>query len=200
MELDRVAALLSEVERTPVRIVGVDSLGGEWAPVHGDLGPQNSIQRDDGVWLVDFEGAGYRHIGLDAACLRFPFPQYGHWATVPCEVTDAMEHAYREQLGGWADDDRFAAMMALGTATVAIARTYRLRVIADPDQPVELALRRRSQIVQTLEVFIDSAGRAGTLPGLARWAADLVDAMRNRWSEATVAPRRFPAFTTDKSG
>ncbi len=51
--------------------------------VHGDLTPNNAVIGADGrCRLVDFEGAGRPHLGIDACMLRFPFAWYGRWALV----------------------------------------------------------------------------------------------------------------------
>jgi hypothetical protein len=109
------------------------------------------------VLLVDFEGAGFRHLGLDAAQLRFPFPQYGRWAPVPESVVDEMLAAYREELArGWPaarDDGAFAGVLAVGCAAWAVIRTYRLPRVSDEGQRPEEARRRRAQLVRQFQVW-----------------------------------------------
>lgn len=170
--------------------------------VQGDLGPNNAVLSGDSARLVDFEGSGFRHFALEAANLRLPFPAYGHWGVLPAEVTAAMDEAYRAELAvGWPaalDDASYEAEIATGCAVWAIIRAHRLPVIALPGQDPELALRRRTQIVQTLTSFADTAIRAGRYEGLARWFVAIADEMRERWAEARQPPRTFPAFTASE--
>jgi len=168
------------------------------ALTHQDLSPNNGVLTGDRVALVDFEGGGFRHLGLDAALLRFPFPQYGRWATVPADVTDEMMQAYCDELSrGWPmaqNDDAFAGLLAVGCAAWALIRTHRLPRVSDEHQRPEAAHRRRTQLLHTIETFIATAEQAGQFVGLVAWFNDLARAMRQRWPEAAVTPRAFPAF------
>ncbi len=71
----------------------------------GDLTPNNAVLVEDVVHLVDFEGAGVRHLGMDAACLRLPFGQYGQWAALPDSLLLATDQAYRDELTGVGDTE-----------------------------------------------------------------------------------------------
>lgn len=174
---------------------------------HGDLTPNNGVLVDDGARLVDFEGAGFRHIGLDAACLRLPFPHYGRWAVLPADVLAQMDRAYREEMvkafPAASDDKEYEGAMAAGCAVWAIIRAHRLPVINSTTQSSADAVRRRTQIVQTLSSFVETAVRAGRFETLAAWFAELVEQMRRRWPEARQPPRGFPAYAgkdSDDSG
>ena len=157
------------------------------ALTHLDASPQNGVLGADGsVRLVDFEGAQLRHLGLDACFLRFPFPSYGHWALLPESLRAAMEDAYRAELPSAVDCD---GAMAVGCAALTILRAHRLPRIADGGDE---ALRRRTQLVATLEVAADAAETA--LPNLAGWFRSLADEARRRWDEARQPPRTFAAF------
>jgi hypothetical protein len=168
------------------------------ALTHSDLTPSNGVLTGNGVALVDFEDAAFRHFGLDAALLRFPFPQYRHWATLPRSVGDAMLGAYRDELkhawAGASDDRQFATVLAVGCAAVVVIRTLRLERVADPSQPPQLARRRRIQLVHTVDTFVESAHRAGVFTELAAWFSELAWAMRDRWSEAKQPPPIYHAF------
>lgn len=167
--------------------------------VQGDLGPNNTVLAADRARLVDFEGSGFRHFALDAASLRLPFPAYGHWAVLPADVIRAMDRTYRAELAqGWPEalaDEAYEAGIATGCAAWAIIRAHRLPVIAASGKLPEQALRRRTQIVQTLTSFAEIAARAERYPSLARWCLVLVDEMRDRWEEARQPPRCFRAFS-----
>lgn len=166
--------------------------------VQGDLGPNNAVLAGDRVRLVDFEGSGFRHFALDAAGLRLPFPAYGHWAVLPAELITAMDEAYRAELArGWPaalDEEVYEAGMAVGAAAWAIIRAHRLPLIASTGQDPELAVRRRTQIVQTLTAAAEIAVQARRFEALARWFLALAAEMRERWDEARQPPRMFRAF------
>jgi hypothetical protein len=103
-----------------------------------------------------------------------------------------MDQAYREELRSPADDESYERLIATGCATWAIVRASRLRLIAMPDQDPAEALRRRTQIVQTLTSAASSA--RPIYPVLSAWFDQLAGAMRLRWDEARQAPRTFRAF------
>lgn len=167
----------------------------------GDLGPNNTVLAGGRARMVDFEGSGFRHFALDAASLRLPFPAYGHWAVIPADVITAMDDAYRAELAnGWPDahdDQIYETGIATGSAAWAIIRAHRLPLIASDGQDPELALRRRTQIVQTLTSFAGIALQARCYEALAHWFLALADEMREHWDEARQPPRTFPAFTAD---
>jgi aminoglycoside phosphotransferase (APT) family kinase protein len=187
-------ALTSDVEEEHrVLVAEFRSPGGLVAMTHGDLTPNNAIIDDLGQCrLVDFEGAGYQHLGIDASMLRFPFAWYGKWALVPGDVQRAMERAYRDALG--APSVAVDRAIAVGCLAMTLLRLERLPRIATADQTPETALRRRVQMVSTIEVGVDAARNVDAFPELTRWLADVVDAMRDRWSEAREAPPLYPAF------
>ncbi len=156
----------------------------------GDLTPNNAVLVGDVVHLVDYEVAGVRHLGMDAACLRLPFPQYGHWAVLPDSLLSAMDQAYREELVR-IDDTEYELFMAAGCMAWAIVRASRLRAIASPNDTV----RRRTQIVQTLAAANETALRTRSFPALTTWFGVLVEEMKSRWDEARLEPRKFPVFS-----
>jgi phosphotransferase family enzyme len=161
---------------------------------HGDLTPNNAMLIDGEARLFDFEGAGLRHLGIDAACLRLSFPQYSRWAALPRSVLSRMDRGYRSELVEAtpvvADDLAYEQLVAEGCLAWAVVRASRLRLIASTDQ----AVRRRTQIVHTLTAATETARTAGLYPALTGWFDDLVDAMKTRWDEARLEPRRFAAF------
>jgi hypothetical protein len=164
---------------------------------HGDLTPGNAALIDGETRLFDFEGAGVRHLGIDAACLRLSFPQYRHWAALPKGVVSAMDRAYRAELAkglpAIADDAVYERMMAEGCLAWAVVRASRLRLIASADQSGSQMVRRRTQIVHTLTSAVETAEPTGLFPALTGWFDELVQAMTTRWDEARLEPRAFPA-------
>ncbi|WP_433163432.1 phosphotransferase family protein [Kribbella sp. CA-247076] len=165
-----------------------DDLQRRTAFTHGDFTPGNVVLGNGEARLVDLEGAGRRHPGLDAACLRLPFPHYGYWATIPDQVLNQLDATYRSATGDPAHD----GMMATGSAAWAIIRASRLRLIASSDQAPAEALRRRTQIVHTLTAA--AACMRAVYPNLSSWLDQLSDAMRLRWAEARQPPRTFQGF------
>lgn len=169
---------------------------------HGDLTPGNALSVDGQARLFDFEGAGVRHIGIDAACLRLSFPQYRHWAALPARVLSAMDRAYRaelvEGLPAVADDSAYDQLMAEGCLAWAVVRASRLRLIDSGEQGSAQMVRRRTQIVHTLTSAIETAEATGQFPALTAWLGDLVDAMTSRWDEARLEPRGFTGLGSCK--
>lgn len=85
-----------DVERVRERLVDP---GPFLALTHTDPSPRNAVVTVTGVVLVDWEGSGFRHVGLDAAWLHFPFPNYSaHYAVLPANVVTAADAAYRARL------------------------------------------------------------------------------------------------------
>jgi hypothetical protein len=77
----------------------LDEPGTYGALVHLDLNPTNALVTDDAVRLVDFEGAGFGHIGFDASFLHYPFPDHSpNWSVLPDHIVQAADRAYREAL------------------------------------------------------------------------------------------------------
>lgn len=166
--------------------------------VHGDITPNNAVIAAGGrCRLVDFEGAGRQHMGIDACMLRFPFAWYRYWALVPGPVQAAMEAAYRTQINRPVEDIDHA--IAVGCMAMALVRLSRLAPIDDEQQTSSQARRRRVQIASTVQVAIEAATHAAAYPELVAWLRELLGEMRCRWQEATLPPPLFPAFTTSNS-
>ena len=171
---------------------------GPIALVHGDLGPNNAVVDSGGTYrLVDFEGAGYQHIGLDAAMLRFPFAWYGRWAPLAPSVQARVEKAYRTELGWPATQVDDA--IAVGSMAMALLRLERLPRIADRTQAAAVALRRRSQMVATIDTAVEANEAVSRFPELVRWLRALSQEMRVRWSEARQTLPTYPALRTDET-
>ena len=121
-----------------------------------------------------------------------------------------MEASYRAELAQICpvaqDDNHYERGMAVASTAWTILRLARLpKVNAGPDRdawrllppgwsaPVPVRSRRR-QLVAIIETGIDSARRAGAFEAFAAWCECLVDALRERWPEATEALPLYPAF------
>lgn len=87
--------------------------------------------------------------------------------------------------------------MATGCADWALGRLSRLGVTATDDQDPQVKLRRRSQIVHTVESSVSAAAPTGSCPALMAWFASVIEEMRKRWPEANAEARKFPAFAEE---
>jgi len=67
------AAALEELRELAVSL-DVTAPGAPGALVPGDTCPSNAVDSDDGIVLLDFEGAEYRHLAWEAAYLTVPWP------------------------------------------------------------------------------------------------------------------------------
>ena len=67
--------------------VDVDALDGPGALTPGDACPDNNIETPDGLVLIDFEVADFRHVAWDAAYLTEPWPTCWCSWRLPSEVT-----------------------------------------------------------------------------------------------------------------
>ena len=169
------------------------------ALTHRDLNPTNVLLTDGGARLVDFEGSGFGHLGIDACFLYYPFPHHSNpWGLLPDGVVESADAAYRAALAdGGAHQvlGQYDQVLAEGAAIVLIGRISRLRVISRPDQTPQDSWRRRGQTVQQIRTFLQLAERADGLAAFSNWLSALRDAMIARWPDATHPPAPlFPAF------
>jgi hypothetical protein len=169
----------------------------------GDVAPQNCRVGEPGVRLLDFETAGYRHVMLDAAHLRLPFCGAPCWARLPAEVCEAMEAAFRAELGracpAILDRRTYAIGMATATAAWAITRLVRLPKLLAHDEPHPMGYSRRGQLLDTLQTAIDAAEVAGVFPALRAWFEQASAALRRSWPDLPRAQPLYPAFGGGRS-
>jgi hypothetical protein len=160
---------------------------------NGDLAPQNCRLIGGRMRLLDFEDAAGVHPALDAAHFRLPFYGGPCWARIPADVGAGVERAYREA-AGWHDDRSYAEGMAAGTAAWAVVRLVRLPNLLAADAPHPMGYSRRGQLLDTLQVAVDAAEQAGTLPRLAAWFGATIRVLRDRWPGLPVAQAVYPAY------
>jgi len=153
---------------------------------HTDLNPSNFVVVGDRVVLVDYEGAGYRHVGLDLMFLRFPFQNHG--LRLPTRVMQSIEQAYRATLPASEE------AVALGCVLLLIEVCYSIRTADDAEQTAESARRRRARIWELLAASLNAVDQAGIVPGVARWLCALADALYARWPEVREPTPLFPVF------
>lgn len=172
--------LLAKAFGPNVRIMGATDLGGNWAPVQ-------RLSLNNGSTVVvktrrDLEA-------LESALFDPRFRVFVHGDLGPNNVVLASGGA------------RLVDFEGSGFRHFALdAASLRLPLIASSGQEPELALRRRTQIVQTLTSFAQIALQARCFESLAHWFLALADEMRERWDEARQPPRVFRAFTNGTDG
>src|SRR3954469_24474625 len=104
--------------------------------VPGDTCPDNAIDGPDGMVLLDFEAAAYRHVAWEGAYLTVPWPTCWCSWRLPEEVTARAVARWRDALGPPAAGPDFAPDLALTTVAWALLSTAGLLPAAlDGDPP-----------------------------------------------------------------
>ena len=160
-----------------------------------DTCPDNNVLTADGLALVDFEGAQWRHIAWDVAYLRVPWPSCWCSWRMPAEVADRALRAYRavaapaipEVANESFDRDVSAAAVgwALITTTWFLDNALGSDPVLNPHRPTPT---RRAMISHRLA----AASRSTELPALAELAGNLVRVLTGRWGDVPLA--FAPAF------
>jgi len=203
---------IENVARAPHALLGGDFPEGEvaliaerlkqpggWAAlVHGDPCPDNVLLAADGrALLIDFEFARPSHALFDAAYWRMGFPTCWCAGTVPADVRDRIDRAYRNAIAHAVpeamDDDAFRRESAIIDAAWLFGQLAWLLEGALAEDGVWGRATKRSRIVTYLDRAILSAEEAGILPRLCALAASWRDDLRGRWP-ATEPLSDFPAF------
>lgn len=160
-----------------------------------DACPDNNVRTADGLVLLDFEGAQWRHVAWDVAYLRVPWPTCWCSWRMPVEVGDRALDAYREVAAPLipevadAQFERDVSAAAVGwaliTTTWFLDNALGSDPLLNPDKPTPT---RRAMITHRLA----AAARNSELPALADLAGALGDALARRWGEVSLA--FAPAF------
>lgn len=155
---------------------------------NGDACPQNSRLTDGEVRFIDFDGAAFRHPGLDLAALLMPFPACPCWGELPAGLVPRLLAAHRAEYAPEGDTHRAAA---LGAQAWAVLRAIRVPKLEAMDAPHPMGFSRRDQLVSTLRAA--SAAGAEWWPELTGWLGELAKALETRWGPS----RRwgYPAFS-----
>jgi hypothetical protein len=158
-----------------------------------DTCPDNNVQTPDGLVLIDYEGAEWRHIAWDVAYLYVPWPTCWCSWQIPDDVAHAAFAVYRRtaepvfpEVGGDTfERDVEAAVVgwALLTTTWFIANALGSDPPLNPERPTPT---RRAMILHRL----DRAARSPELPALAELAGRLAAALRERWGDVPLAYAR----------
>ncbi|HEX6871955.1 MAG TPA: phosphotransferase [Micromonosporaceae bacterium] len=171
-------------------------LGGDRAAAltPADACPDNNVRTADGLVLIDFEGAQWRHVAWDVAYLIVPWPSCWCAWRIPAEVAEQAMAAYRVA-AGMSDVDaaglrRDVEAAAVGWAFISTSWFLPRALSDDPPltNPSKPAPHRRAMILHRLE----QARRSADLPALADLAACLHRALTARWGEVVLP--YAPAF------
>ncbi len=161
--------------------------GGLWALAPGDTCPDNAVDGDGGVVLLDFEWAEYRHVAWEAAYLTVPWPTcWCSWRLPPHVVVAALDR-WREALSP--DPSTVAGLeVAVRQATTAWALVTSawllpLALAGDPPsgEPARPRPGRRALVQHRLAV----AAAAGDGP-LADLAGEALLATRRAWGDVPL--------------
>lgn len=167
---------------------------------NGDTCPANCRMSDGGVRFIDFEHASFRHTGLDAAALRFPFPACPCWSRVPEDVGRRAEDAYRKEMARSCPDvldhTSYARGLTAACAAWTLVRMVRLPKLENADVPHPMCFSRRGQLLDTISTTVSCSHESDSLRSLASWLADVRDALRARWPHISSAQSLYPAFKT----
>lgn len=198
-EIARLAAELA-VEVPAGALEELRTLGerlGVAALTPSDACPDNNVFTDDGLVLIDFEGAQWRHVAWDVAYLTVPWPSCWCSWRIPAAVTERAVDAYRAAFPGCGADPaafrREVETAATGWAYLSASWFLPRALLDDPPNahPDRPRPGFRAMILHRLGQTRHSPG-AGT-PALAELAGRLHDALTTRWG--TVPLPYAPAFT-----
>lgn len=170
----------------------VTSLGtsGAAALSPSDTCPDNNVRTPDGLLLLDFEGAEWRHVAWDVAYLRVPWPTCWCSWRMPDAVADEAVAAYRRIAStafpevGEPQFDRHIEEATVGWALVSTSLFIDNALGSDPPlNPRRPTPSRRAMILHRLA----AASAASALPAAAELAGRLSAALRERWGDASLA-------------
>lgn len=164
-----------------------------------DSCPDDNVRTGDGLALVDFEGAQWRHIAWDVSYLVVPWPTCWCSWRMPSDVAERALERYRTELEDtlpyvrtteFRDD---VTLAALGWALVSTAFLLPGALGGDPPpaNPRKVTPTRRAMILHRL----DGARRHGDLEptaALAQLCGRLRAALTDRWGEVPLG--YAPAF------
>lgn len=172
--------------------------------VHCDPCPDNDFYLAPDLRLIDFEFSSFGHALRDGLYGRLPFPTCWCANTIPADVVQKMEAAYRAELAKIcpeiAEEGRFlqeaAAIAAFWTQ---VTLQWHLKAALEEDGKWGIA-GTRARILSRLLMVLDTARSADHIPALCEVYAALLAELQNRWPDATPLPL-YPAFRkTDGTG
>lgn len=160
----------------------------------GDVCPDNNLLTDQGLWMVDFEGAGYHSVFLDAAYARMPFATCWCVFRLPAAVAARVEVA--RGYPALVDDAVWVpgVRRAMAAWTVAIPGLLLPRALVG-DEPLHPGRRpvptRRQLLRYRWQWLAAELTGAADLPALAGTLRQLLAATRG-WAVPPLP--RYPAY------
>ncbi len=158
-----------------------------------DTCPDNNVRTPDGLVLIDFEAAHWRHVAWDVAYLRAPWPTCWCSWRLPGDVADAAVAAYRRVAAAGfpevaePDFERQISAAAVGWALVSTGLFIDNALGSDPPlNPDRPTPTRRAMIMHRLR----AAAGSPELPAVAELAGRLAAELQGRWGDVPLAYAR----------
>lgn len=161
-----------------------------------DSCPDDNVGTPDGLMLVDFEGAQWRHVAWDVAYLTVPWPTCWCSWRMPADLGERAVERYRatvEEAMPYVRTAEFRRDVAAATLGWALVSTAWLlpQALGDdppPHDPAKVMPRRRASILHRL----DGARRADGPAPLVELADRLRHLLVDRWGDVPLG--YAPAF------
>jgi hypothetical protein len=167
------------------------------AYVHTDACPDNVLDTGDKLRLIDFETGRFDHAFIDAACGRMMFPSCWCSKRLPYDVVQQMENTYRGILSQYCpivEDDRVFATNLVNACGLWLLYTLSRHFETALEQDENFGISStRQRILARLEVFMVTSQEFEQLHGLRNASSQLLDLLRQRWSDVPDLPV-YPAF------
>ncbi|GAA2365538.1 hypothetical protein Cme02nite_31370 [Catellatospora methionotrophica] len=158
-----------------------------------DACPDNNVLTGDGLALIDFEHAEWRHVAWDVAYLRVPWPSCWCSWRLPDEVADRAIARYRQAAAPtlpYVATPEFDRDLSAATDLWAVLYSSWFlpqTLSGDPVASAKLdSPRRRALLLHRL----DLARRTSAAPETAAFAEALRTALVSRWGEVPLALAR----------
>ena len=161
-----------------------------------DACPDNNVRVGDGLILIDFEGAQWRHVAWDVAYLTVPWPSCWCSWRMPGDVAGRALERYRATIEAelpYVRTPEFrqdVASAATGWALISTS-SFLPKALGDdppPADPAKFTPTRRAMILHRLY----GAQRCEETPAVAELAEALREYLVHRWGEVPLA--YAPAF------
>jgi hypothetical protein len=169
----------------------------------GDVCPDNNLLTPEGLRFIDFEGAGYHSVFLDAAYTRLPFATCWCVFTPPPGLTGVLEAAFRAEVvrvfPALADDAVWDAGVRQACAVWVLTMSLWLLPGA-LENDAELAPaggrapRRRPYLAHRWRWLADELERAGELPAVTALMRGALANAAERWAQTDLVLLGYPAF------
>ena len=167
------------------------------AYIHGDPCPDNLVDTNGRLRLIDFEFGHFGHALQDGVYARMLFPTCWCANQIPATVIEQIERVYRAELMRGCpaahDDQLFeTALVNMCGYWLITSSSWLMERVLDEDSTWGIATVR-SRIVARLQTFIATSTTYERLPALRSAADALLERLQQRWPD--VPPLAvYPAF------